>query len=142
MSEFPDPERDPHRPRLSRSPLARAGFLALGLACVAIGALGIAVPGLPTTPFLILAAACFLRSSPRLYERVLENRAFGPAVRAFRETGGVPRGAKWTALGTLAFFVLFAVLFAIPEEWRLVRLSVLLLGLIGGIYVARLPVAP
>ncbi len=142
MSASPDPERDPHRPRLPRSPLARAAFLTLGIACVAIGALGIAVPGVPTTPFLILAAACFLRSSPRLYERVLANRAFGPAVRAFRETGGVPRGAKWTALGTMAFFVLFAVLFAIPEEWRLVRLSVLLLGLIGGIYVARLPVAP
>jgi uncharacterized protein len=130
-----------HRARPSRSRLVRAAWGALGLLCVLIALLGVVLPGLPTTPFLILAAACFVRSSQKLYDRLLENRAFGPAVRTFRETGGVPRAAKWTALGTLAFFVLFAVLWGIPAEWRLVRWLVLLAGVCGALYVARLPVA-
>jgi uncharacterized membrane protein YbaN (DUF454 family) len=132
---------EPHRARPSRSRAARAAWAALGLVCVAVGALGIVLPGLPTTPFLILAAACFMRSSQRLYDRLLGNRAFGPAVRRFRETGGVSRAAKWSALGTMAFFVLFAVLWGIPAEWRLVRGLVLLAGVLGAVYVARLPVA-
>jgi uncharacterized membrane protein YbaN (DUF454 family) len=131
---------DRHRARPSRSRLARGVWAGLGIACVLIAALGVVLPGLPTTPFLLLAAACFVRSSQKLYDRLLANRAFGPAVRAFRETGGVPRAAKWTALGTMAFCVLFAVLWGIPAEWRLVRGLVLLAGLLGALYVARLPV--
>lgn len=132
---------DRHRARPSRSRLARAVWAGLGIACVLVAALGVVLPGLPTTPFLLLAAACFVRSSQKLYDRLLANRAFGPAVRAFRETGGVPRAAKWTALGTMAFCVLFAVLWGIPAEWRLVRLLVLLAGVLGALYVARLPAA-
>jgi len=130
---------DRHRAQPSRSRLARGLWAGLGIACVLIAALGVVLPGLPTTPFLLLAAACFVRSSQKLYDRLLANRAFGPAVRAFRETGGVPRAAKWTAIGTMAFCVLFAVLWGIPAEWRLVRGLVLLAGILGALYVARLP---
>jgi uncharacterized membrane protein YbaN (DUF454 family) len=135
------PGGDPHRARPSRSRLARAGWAALGLLCVALGVLGVAVPGLPTTPFLILAAACFVRSSQKLYDRLLANRVFGPAVRTFRERGAVPRAARWTALGTMAVCVLFAVTWGIPGEWLLVRASVLLAGILGGVYLLRLPAA-
>lgn len=119
----------------------RGLWLALGLVCVAIGALGVVLPGLPTTPFLILAAACFLRSSRRLYERVLANPTFGPTVRAWRETGTIPAATKWTALGTMAFFVSVAVIWLIPPAWPWVRWGVLAAGVVGALYLLRLPSA-
>ena len=141
MSEPPLKDGDQHRARPSRSRMARAGWAGLGFLCVGLGTAGILLPGLPTTPFLILAAACFVRSSQKLYDRLLANRTFGPAVRVFRERGGVPRAAKWSALGTMAFFVLFAVFFGIPAEWRVVRAVVLLAGVAGAVYLLRLPSA-
>lgn len=123
----------------SRSPWVRSLWLALGLACVGVGALGVVLPGLPTTPFLILAAACFLRSSRRLYERVLANPTFGPSVRAWRETGTLPAATKWTALGTMAFFVALSVGWLIPLEWAWLRWCTVAAGVLGAVYLLRLP---
>ncbi len=53
-------------------------LIALGLLCTALAALGLILPGLPTTPFLLLATACFARSSPALHARLLHSRLFGP----------------------------------------------------------------
>ena len=131
-----------HEVHPSRSRLVRGLWLLLGLTCVALAAIGVVLPGLPTTPFLILAAACFLRSSRRLYDRVLANPTFGPAVRAWRETGTIPAATKWTALGTMTFFVGFAVLWAIPSEWPWVRWGVLAAGLVGALYLTSLPTTP
>lgn len=125
--------------RPSRSRWVRGAWLALGLACVGVGAVGVVLPGLPTTPFLVLAAACFLRSSRRLYERVLANPTFGPTVRAWRETGTVPAATKWMALGTMAFFVALSVLWLIPSHWPLVRWGVLAAGAVGALYLLRVP---
>lgn len=137
----PDSEESapPESIRPSRSRWVRALWLALGLTCVGIGALGVVLPGLPTTPFLVLAAACFLRSSRRLYERVLANPTFGPSVRAWRESGTLPAATKWTALGTMAFFVSLSVLWLIPAEWPWARWSVLAAGVLGGLYLLRVP---
>jgi uncharacterized membrane protein YbaN (DUF454 family) len=135
----PRPPLDPHRARPSRSPLARALWAVLGLAFVAVGAVGVIVPGLPTTPFLLLAAACFLRSSQRLYDRLLANRVCGPLVRDFRDGKGVPRRAKVLSIATMWIFVAFAVLVAIgPERW-VARLAVLLAAGLGTLYLLRLP---
>lgn len=145
---MPPSPQDPPRPRAddavqpSASRLVRGLWLVLGLLCVALAAVGVVLPGLPTTPFLILAAACFLRSSRRLYERVLANPTFGPAVRAWRETGTIPAATKWTALGTMAFFVAVAVLWAIPGEWPWVRWGVLAAGVVGALYLLSLPTTP
>lgn len=123
----------------SRSRWVRSLWLTLGLACVGIGALGVVLPGLPTTPFLVLAAACFLRSSRRLYERVLAHPTFGPSVRAWRESGTLPAATKWTALGTMAFFVTLSVGWLIPHEWPWLRWGTLAAGLVGAVYLLRVP---
>ena len=87
--------------------LVAAGFLFFGL-----GVVGVFVPLLPTTPFLLLAAACFARSSERFYRWLLGNRWFGAYVRNYREGRGVPAKVKifsiallWIAISSSAAFV-------------------------------------
>jgi uncharacterized membrane protein YbaN (DUF454 family) len=130
---------DPHRARPARSRLARSAWAALGLACVVLGLVGVVLPGLPTTPFLILAAACFVRSSQTLYDRLLAHRRFGPLVRDYRDGLGVPARVKALALGLMWVFVLFALGPGLPPGIPWLRASVALAALIGTAYLLRLP---
>ena len=71
--------------------------MAAGTACVGIGAIGIVVPVLPTTPFLLLAAICYARSSQRLYTALLSNRLLGSYIGNYLEGRGMTARAKaWT----------------------------------------------
>jgi uncharacterized membrane protein YbaN (DUF454 family) len=88
--------------------MARAVYLLLGLGFTALGVAGAFLPLLPTTVFLILAAACFAKSSPRLEAWILDHKQFGPLVRDWREHGAIPRRAKVLACtGMAAGFVIF-----------------------------------
>ena len=121
-----------------RGPVARAGWLVGGLLAVAMGAIGIVVPGLPTTVFFIVAAWCFSHSSPRLERWVLNLPRIGPMIGDYRAGLGMPRRAKAIAISMIAVFVtLSVVLFIGSWPWRLV---VLALGAIGVAYIAlRVP---
>jgi uncharacterized membrane protein YbaN (DUF454 family) len=95
----------PQRRRLST---LRGLYLVAGLVLVALGFVGAFLPVLPTTPFLILAVACFARSSTRLERWLLDHPHFGPALRDWRERGAISRKAKSMSLaGTSVGFVLF-----------------------------------
>jgi uncharacterized membrane protein YbaN (DUF454 family) len=88
-------------------------LLACGFVFVGLAAIGTVLPVLPTTPLLIVAAACFARSSPRFYRWLLSTRAFGPMIREWRATRSIPLRAKvWavtliviTGGSSLALFV-------------------------------------
>ena len=82
--------------------MRRTLFLLLGGFFFLVGAVGIAVPLLPTVVFWILAAWCFGRSSPRLEAWLLNHPAAGPHIRGWRERGAIGRRAKWLATATLA----------------------------------------
>lgn len=69
----------------------------LALACIGLGLLGVVVPGLPTVPFLLLAAWAGSRGWPALERWLLEHPKHGPTVRLWRERGAVPRRAKWAS---------------------------------------------
>ena len=84
-----------HKPSFS---LLRWLLILVGLAAVGIGTVGIFVPLLPTTPFYLLAAACFFRSSARLYQWLIGNKWCGPYIRNYREHRAIPRHAKIIAL--------------------------------------------
>ncbi|MFT6110789.1 MAG: uncharacterized membrane protein YbaN (DUF454 family) [Planctomycetota bacterium] len=109
-----------------------------GLIFVVVGAVGIIVPGLPTTPMLLLAAACFARSSPRLYEWLLRNKTFGPLIDDYRAGRGVSMRVKVTAISMMTVFVAFALL--VPLRGKPIpAVIVLCLALFGAYYIARLP---
>lgn len=88
--------------------LLRGFYLVLGLTFVGLGIAGAFLPVLPTTPFMILAAACFARSSTRLENWLLGHDRFGPLLRDWRTRGAIPRRAKFASLaGTMAGYALF-----------------------------------
>jgi len=81
--------------------LIRALWLIAGTICIVLGAIGIVLPILPTTPFLLAAAACYYKSSPRMHKWLLNNRWFGEYIRNYKEGRGLPLKTKITALAML-----------------------------------------
>ena len=135
-----DPKEDIHVANETSNPLAKLMWVSLGSLFVALGAIGVIVPGLPTTPFLILAAACYIRSSQRLYDWLISNKRFGPYLKDYREGKGIPRKAKRVAVVMIVVFVSFSVVFGIED--LTLKIVVGLLGLIGLLYVLfKVPVA-
>lgn len=90
--------------RLVRSRLLRGVYAGLGSVCVALGAIGVILPGWPTTVWLLLAAFFFARSSPRIYAWLLRHRLFGPLIRDVRDGRGMPLRAKVLAVGMIILF--------------------------------------
>ena len=122
-----------HQVREVKNPLVRFLWVGLGCLFVGLGAIGAVVPGMPTTVFLVLAAACFIRSSQRLYDWLISNKTFGPYLKDYREGKGIPRRAKVLALSMIVIFVSFAVFYAI--EATQIKVLVGLVGLIGFLFV-------
>lgn len=104
-------------------------LIAGGSACVALGVVGIFLPILPTTPFLLLAAVCYARSSKRLYDWLLTNRWFGEYIRNYREGRGMTRSHKTAVLLLLWLTIGSSAVFAVDLWW--VRL--LLFGIATGV---------
>lgn len=84
-----------------RAAIGRLILASLGVLCIALGVIGVFVPGLPTTEFVLAASYLFARSSPRLERWLESNRWFGPSLRRFRETRGMPRRTKMFALASM-----------------------------------------
>ena len=107
-----------------------------GLVSVGLGSLGVIVPGLPTTVFFIVAAACFARSNPRFEQWVLDLPRIGRMVRDYRAGLGMPRRAKVLAVSTIVVVAGASGLFVIDN--RAVGAGVLLLALVGVAFILLL----
>lgn len=124
-------------PRAGHRYLPRWLLVGVGVVSVGLGTLGIFVPLLPTTPFLLLAAACFVRSSDRLHHWLMNHRVYGPVIRGYREHRALPASSKvtilvftWTAILSSVLilthpmrFVLLAP--AIGATWMMIRMPTL-----------------
>ncbi len=109
--------------RLER--IAKALWSAAGTFFLVIGIIGIAVPVLPTTPFLLLAAACYLRGSKRMYDWMMTNRVFGKYLRDYHEGRGVSWRVKASATAFLWIVILTTAIFFTDKLWlRLVLVVV------------------
>jgi len=100
----------------------------VGIISVGLGVLGIFVPLLPTTPFLLLAAACFVRSSPRLYAWLIHHRWFGRYIRFYRQYRAIPLRAKIVVLAVLWIVIGHAAWRVATEWWMRAGLGVIALG--------------
>ena len=123
---------------ISNNPVVRYFWLILGILLSIIGLIGIILPGLPTTPIMILAAACFFRSSKKLYEWAINNKYFGQHVKNFRDYKGIPRKAKQRILTWMWVFVSISVLFGIPDKLLIVKIITLIAATIGTVYIIKL----
>ena len=128
-----DLDKNIHTAKETKNPIAKILWIFLGSFFVMIGAIGAVVPGLPTTLFLILAAACYIRSSQRLYDWLITNKTFGPYLKDYREGKGMPKNAKILAVGMIVIFVGYAVAFAL--EGLMLKVFVGLFGLVGIFYI-------
>lgn len=119
------------------SGLMKALLVVCGSLCVALGVLGIFLPLLPTTVFLLMAAACYARSSDRFYQRLVSSRWLGGYIRNHREGRGMKRRDKAVTLAMLWIGIGATMIWTAEALW----LRVLLLAIAVGVtvHVVRLP---
>lgn len=121
-----------HRSRLMRWLLWLAGSVSL-----ALGAIGVVLPGLPTTPFVLLAAACYAKASPRLHTWLLNHRLTGPMLRDWEAHRSLTRRTKQVAVGMMLLMLSLSI-WSLQGRWQ-AQLGLAVLGLIGAAVVLRLP---
>ncbi len=92
---------------------ARALWLTLGLASTACGIVGVVLPLVPTTPFLLLAAYAFARSSPRLHNWLLTHPRMGPPIARWNNHGAINRRVKLAAVAVMAATFLMSAIFGV-----------------------------
>jgi uncharacterized membrane protein YbaN (DUF454 family) len=116
-------------------------LLGLGWTCVVLGFIGVFIPGMPTTTFLLVSAWCFYRSSERAHTWLLENRLLGPYVRDFLSGKGMPVRSKVIAISIMWLTCGSSAVFFVPVLWA--KVLVLSCAVIGTIVVVRVrPRAP
>ncbi|MCV4283999.1 YbaN family protein [Pseudomonas capsici] len=103
-------------PRTSRHRLVRYLLVAVGWTSVSLGVIGIFLPVLPTTPFLLLAAACFARSSPRFYNWLVNHKRLGPWIRDYLAGNGIPLRGKVYAIGLMWASISLSC-YLVPLPW-------------------------
>ncbi len=124
---------------LHRSRWIRNLYFAAGIVALIAAALGVVLPVLPTTPFVLLAAACFCRSSPRLYSALLSNRIAGPMIADWRMHGAMQRRTKrWAAFTMLLSFG--TSIWFMQSPWH--RAMLLVVAVVLGYFIWRVPVRP
>lgn len=111
----------------------RALYIILGCLSVVLGTIGVFIPGLPTTPFVLLASWCFYRSSPRLQAWLLQS-FLGKYIREYRDKGGLTTSKRIYIILLMAAMVAISTIFFISS--MLIRIVVWIAGLIGCIVVA------
>jgi uncharacterized protein len=89
-------------------------LIAIGSLSVVLGVIGIFLPILPTTPFLLLAAACYIRSSDRFYQWLITNKWLGSYIKNYREGHGIPKRTKIWVISLLWLTIGFSAIFVVP----------------------------
>lgn len=129
--------KPPRQPTQMRQPLLRWSVLAIGWTSVALGVLGIFLPVLPTTPFLLLAAACFVRTSPTFYQWLISHPRLGSYLVYYLDGQGMPLKAKVYTL-ILMWSMLLLTAFVLVDR-PMLHYLLPAVGLGVSFYILRLP---
>lgn len=124
--------------QLHNNPWLRLAFLIMGFIFVGLGIVGVVLPGVPTTVFILLAGYCWAKSSRRFHARLMNHKVFGKILRDWQERRAMPRFAKYLAWGMMLLSCVL-MFFRLPDDrlWLGGLFMVLCLGV--GIWMARLP---
>jgi uncharacterized protein len=135
-------ENSPHQiPALKKSKkqrVVRALLLVAGTVSLVLGTIGIVLPILPTTPFLLLSAACYLRSSERMHKWLLGNRWFGEYILNYQAGKGIPLKTKIVAMAFLWVAIVFSVFFFLGE-FLIAQVVLMAIAFAVSIHLIRLP---
>lgn len=113
----------------------KALLVAAGSLCIVLAVLGVFLPLLPTTPFLLLASACYVRSSERLHGWLMGNRLLGGYIRNFRERRGIPLRGRVVTVVLLWLPLLYSV-YRLDLLW--LELLLVLMGLVWSVLILRM----
>lgn len=121
-----------------KNTLMRGVFFGLGVVFLVLGLIGVVVPGMPTTVFVLLAGYCWARSSKRFYDYLLSHQVFGKMLTDWQERRAMPRFAKylaWTmmAISTVVMFI------RLPDDWLWLGVVMAVVSVLVAIWMARLP---
>jgi uncharacterized membrane protein YbaN (DUF454 family) len=117
--------------------IVRPFFFVAGTSSLFLGAIGIVLPVLPTTPFLLLALACYCRSSERMTQWMLNNKYFGKYICRYREGKGIPLKTKIIAITFLWITIGYSAIFVIPI-W-IVQLILFIIAVAVTLHLIKLP---
>lgn len=109
--------------------ITKVGLAVLGTISMVLGIIGVFLPLLPTTPLLLLSAACYIRSSEKMYNFLVENKVFGSYIKNYRESRGIPKRIKLMAITFLWVGIGYSALFVAKVLW----LSVLLITIAAAV---------
>jgi uncharacterized membrane protein YbaN (DUF454 family) len=126
-----------HEVEVHRSRVARVLFGIAGTLALALGVAGLFLPLLPTTPFILLAAACYARASVRFYNALLNNPTFGPLVVEWRRHRSIPYRTKLVAIALMSATLAVSTIFFVTNRYAQAGLAVLGIGL--AIWLYRVP---
>ena len=136
----PNPISSPQSPKydLHVNPLLRWVFFIMGFVFVGLGILGVILPGVPTTVFILLAGYCWAKSSRRFHGYLMEHKLFGKMLSDWEERRAIPRFAKYLAWGMMTMSSVF-LFWRLPDDklWMAVLSSVICL--VTAIWMYRLP---
>ena len=113
--------------------MKRPLFIFLGFVSLGLGMVGIVVPGLPTTPLVLLAAYFFSRISPRFHRCLLNNRVFGKYIRDYQQNPSISLRTKIISQLMMWSMILYSVFFLV--DFFPAKISIILLGIVGFWYV-------
>lgn len=117
------------------TPVKRIGLIMLGFACLALGGLGIVVPLLPTTPFVLVAAFAFANSSDRLHQWLLDHNVFGPLIYNWRRHRAISPTAK--AMSVVSMVAVLVISWFLDVAMPIIAVQVLVMGCAAAFILTR-----
>jgi uncharacterized membrane protein YbaN (DUF454 family) len=119
------------------SSLRKGIYIIVGTLALAIGIIGIFLPVVPTTPLVLLSAACYLRGSEKLHRWILSNPRFGEIIENYESGKGLKRSIKIKAIGLMWIMILISAFYFV--ESLIARIAMILISSLVTIYLIRLP---